>query len=253
MKKEFFINPTTYKDIVPNFCGREYCKAGQTSGITTRSSYLIHFCLSGKGYLSDKYGDHEITAEQLFIMRPNEITSYSADKDTPWQYTWIEFKGAASNVFNSDKSVYPFPRALGEKLWNLVESGQTSDTIYISFIFELIHTLFQQKKSPVGLIDKIVQYVESNYMNEITIADLAAVFNFDRTYLFKVFKSYTGYGIKDFITNTRINQAKILLKNGYSVSNTAFAVGYKNEFHFSKIFKMKEGFSPNDYKKGNLK
>ncbi len=253
MKKEFFITPTTYKDIVPNFCGREFCKHGQSSGITTRSSYIIHLCLKGKGYLQDKFGDHEISSGKLFIMRPNEITSYCADEENPWQYTWIDFTGSAANVFSTNRSVYDYPIELGEKLWNLAEKGETSSTIYISFIFELIYTLFSEEKQKVSLVDKIIQYIESNYMNDVSISTLSTVFNFDRSYLYRTFKAYTGFGIKDFITHTRINQAKILLKNGYSVTNTAFAVGYKNEFHFSKIFKLKEGFSPNDYKNGNLK
>lgn len=253
MKKEFYIEPTTLKDIVPNYCGIEHCKAGQTSGITTRSNYLVHFVLEGNGELVDKFGTHKISGGELFIMRPGEITTYSSDKNTPWVYAWLDFKGSASHVFNTDKSIYHFPKELGEKLWKIVESDIRTPNIFVSLIFELMHALFSSQKSNIALVDKIMQYIESNYMNYISINSISNVFNFDRSYLYRTFKDATGFGIKDYITDIRIKQAKILLKKGYTVSNTAFAVGYKNEFHFSKIFKRKEGFTPNDYKNDILR
>ena len=74
-------------------------------------------------------------------------------------------------------------------------------------------------------------------MKEIKVEEISKQFGFDRTYLFKKFKQKYGYGLKEYIVNVRMKSAKNLLEKGYSVSSTAFMVGYKDEFNFSKAFK----------------
>ncbi|MBQ7348656.1 MAG: AraC family ligand binding domain-containing protein, partial [Clostridia bacterium] len=91
--KELFINKYDSVDLVPIFYGGEKCKKGHSFGPHTRNYYIIHFCLNGCGTLKDKFGVHKISAGELFIIRPDEITTYTADMFTPWEYTWIAFNG----------------------------------------------------------------------------------------------------------------------------------------------------------------
>lgn len=54
--------------------------------------------------------------------------------------------------------------------------------------------------------------------------------------------------IKEYIIKTRMEQAKTLLSLGYTVSNTAFAVGYRDPFNFSKSYKKYFGTTPISHK-----
>ena len=71
-----FIDFSGTTDIIPITVGREKCASGYKFGPHVRSYYVIHFCLSGKGTLIDKFGKREISAGELFIIRPDEVSTY---------------------------------------------------------------------------------------------------------------------------------------------------------------------------------
>ena len=60
---------------------------------------------------------------------------------------------------------------------------------------------------------------------------------------------FKDIGIKEYITGVRMERAKEFLLGGHSVCDTAFMVGYRDEFNFSKAFKKYYGKAPS-YIKG---
>jgi AraC-like DNA-binding protein len=81
-------------------------------------------------------------------------------------------------------------------------------------------------------------------MHDLRVEELAHTFGFERSYLFRIFKARYGMSVKDYITKTRMENAKKLLMAGYTVCETAGLVGYEDEFNFSKAFKRYFGISP---------
>ena len=236
------------KDIYPLFVGYEKCEPSHRFGPHTRDYYIIHFCLSGKGRLTDKYGTHEIREGELFIIRSREITVYTADEKDPWEYMWLAFLGDSCHIFSTEKSVYSFSRELAEKLKENIFSQNTSPYIYTSVIYELIHNLFLEKKEKNDTPSLIKKYIDYNYMYEISVSSLAKAYSFDRSYMFKLFKARYKMGIKEYITEVRMKNAKCFLSDGISVSKCATMVGYKDEFNFSRAFKNHTGISPSKWK-----
>ncbi len=248
MQKEILIEKTGNTDILPIFAGHEKCAPSYAYGPHTREYYIIHFCLKGSGVLFDKFGKHTVRAGELFVIRPDEITTYQADASTPWEYSWIAFYGNAANVFNGNASVYPSPENVGMEIKEFVHLGETSPAIFTSIIYKLIYHLFSEKSPKQGFAEKVKQYIIFNYMNDITVESISNFFGFERSYLYRIFKKETSLSVKDFITKVRMNQAKKLLSKGYSVRNTAYAVGYKDQFNFSKAFKKYCETSPQQQK-----
>ena len=248
MQKEILIEKTENIDIVPIFIGHEKCAPSHTYGPHTREYFIIHFCLKGCGVLYDKFGKHHIKSGELFIIRPDEITTYTADETTPWEYSWIAFHGNVANVFNSNSSVYTSPENVGLEIKELVDLGETAPSIFTSIIYKLIYNLFSEKSQKQTFTEKVKQYIFFNYMNEITVESISDFFGFERSYLYRIFKRDTTISVKEFITKVRMNQAKKLLNKGYSVGNTAYAVGYKDEFNFSKAYKKFFGYAPKKQK-----
>lgn len=248
MKKEILIGKTLNADILPLFAGHEKCAPSYAYGPHTREYYIIHFCLKGNGVLYDKFGKHPVRAGELFIIRPDEITTYQADASTPWEYSWLAFYGNAANVFNESASVYPSPENAGVEIQDLVDANETAPAIYTSIIYKLIYHLFTEKSPKQSFVEKVKQYVIFNYMNDITVESISHFFGFERSYLYRIFKKETNSSVKDFITKVRMNQAKKLLDKGYSVRNTAYAVGYKDQFNFSKAYKKHYETSPKERK-----
>ena len=70
------------------------------------------------------------------------------------------------------------------------------------------------------------------------------------SYLGRVFRKETGNTVLKYVTNLRIEKAKYLLRSrNYTVSETAYRVGYQTSQYFSQIFMKTVGVSPQEYKR----
>lgn len=95
--------------------------------------------------------------------------------------------------------------------------------------------------SAVGTVKK---YIEENYMNDISLDDIASRAGFDKSYIGRVFKKSEGMTIMTYLLNWRINRAEALLKKGMNVSEACYSVGFRDPAYFSKCFKKVKGYSP---------
>nr|WP_272885801.1 AraC family transcriptional regulator [Fictibacillus marinisediminis] len=101
-----------------------------------------------------------------------------------------------------------------------------------------------------SLLPSIINYLHENIENSsFNLLTVSEKFNISSSYLSKIFKKYYGIGIKQYLIKQRINKAKLMLQNGFSVTYTCKKVGYGDLTHFSKTFKKMEGISPLNYKK----
>lgn len=111
-----------------------------------------------------------------------------------------------------------------------------------------IQNIEQMKRSPS--IQKLVDFLENNYMREISLQEAAEVVHLNKTYLSGLFKKELGVNFNDYLTQIRINKAKELIRtNICSIGELAEKVGYTNQSHFTKVFKKTVGISPLEYKK----
>ena len=232
--------------ITPLFTGREKCEPGHRFGPYIRDCYLVHFCLSGKGVLKNKDGIFEIGEGQFFVIRPDEITTYTADKDNPWEYIWIAFRSDGTKYFDGNTSVFDTPHGLDDKLIGIMSEEHLSHEGYLAVIYDIIYNASHGSEVHTGdeKIRRIRRYIKYNYMLPITVNSISDSFGFDRTYLYRAFKTRYGIGIKEYIISVRMEKAKEFLKNGYTVKESAHMVGYDDEFNFSKVFKARYGISP---------
>ena len=242
---ENYILDAKSSDIAPLFIGHEVCEPGHSFGPYIRDCYLVHFCLCGMGVLKNKDGVFQISAGQLFIIRPGEITTYVADMNDPWEYMWIAFRSEEKH-FDSHISVFDIPHGLDDKLKEIISSEQHSREGCLAVIHELIWHSTHSEKNYVGddKIHSIRRYIKYNYMLPITVNSISKIFLFDRSYLYRTFKARYGIGIKEYITSVRMQKGLEFLQSGYSVKESAHMVGYDDEFNFSKTFKAWHGYNP---------
>ncbi len=238
MKREVIIDKLSgERDISPSYAGFEKCESSYSFGPYARSTYLIHYCLSGRGTLYDRYGEHKVKAGELFIIRPGEITTYTADENNPWHYVWIGLSGKRAQIFSTDRSVYPCPEVVFRRLYNVIETGESCPDIYTSIVYEIIYNLFSENEKKQDALTKIQRYIRYNYMQAISVESVSRLFGYERTYLYRIFKKRYGYSIKEYIVKIRMEHAKSFLSEGYSVRKTALMTGYGDEFNFSRAYK----------------
>lgn len=78
---------SAWNDLKIRFCGHSECLPSHSYGPGSRPYYLLHFVLSGKGKLIVNKSEYSIEAGQLFVVEPNQMVFYQADKDDPWTYS----------------------------------------------------------------------------------------------------------------------------------------------------------------------
>jgi len=246
-KKELFFKEKK-GDIVPLYCGYEECSKGHSYGPRVRPSYLIHFCLGGKGSFYNESGKHSIFKGELFLIRPGEVTTYTADENEPWTYVWVAFNGQEAKEFDSMPTVQTYPDDIGNTIRQLVTNGETSDFMLKSLLYRILHEIKGTSNKDINIEQKIKRYIDFNYMYTLTVNNLAEKFGFARSYLFRIFKNYMGIGIKEYITSVRMDRANELLQKGYSVAETSSMVGYDDQFNFSKTYKKYYDVAPISHK-----
>jgi len=113
----------------------------------------------------------------------------------------------------------------------------------------LEHTYEMQEDPDANQIEKAIVYIRNNIDKNINRGDVAAHVFLNKEYFSRYFKKHTGYMLKDFILNEKMQFAKNLLESTkLSVSIVASKVGYSNFSHFSRVFRKTEGMTPQEYR-----
>ena len=90
--------------------------------------------------------------------------------------------------------------------------------------------------------------MNSEYVNGITVQQVADRLNLDRSYFYSIFKAQMGVSPQKYLINLRLERAaELLTVYGESPSTAGISVGYPDLYHFSKIFKQHFGVSPRKY------
>lgn len=102
--------------------------------------------------------------------------------------------------------------------------------------------------------EKIARYIQKNFAQLFTIADIAEHLCLHKSYVSHVFKEMTGYTIMEYVMHTRLKHARYILeaKSDMSIEQVAYESGFESPSHFSRYFKSKVGMSPKDYRKKRL-
>lgn len=99
-------------------------------------------------------------------------------------------------------------------------------------------------------VKEIMAYIDSKYTDDLVLGDVARHFAMSLGYLSSLIKKTTGTMYSVYITNKRIQLAKELLADpSLSVQAVVQRVGYKDYFHFNKLFKKHVGLTPSKFRK----
>ncbi len=95
-------------------------------------------------------------------------------------------------------------------------------------------------------------YLTENYMNEISMNQLAEQVGFSPFYFSRLFKQQFRMGFVDYLNDLRIAAAKSLLDDPtLTLKVVASRCGYDTPSYFAKIFKKRTGMTPTEYRQRN--
>ena len=98
-------------------------------------------------------------------------------------------------------------------------------------------------------VRRALEYIRAEYMNEITIKDIAKHCGYSEFYMMKLFKKLTGVSIVDYVNNYRLTVAGRQLRDTQDdVASIAYQVGYNNVSYFNRQFKKQYGMTPREFR-----
>jgi two-component system response regulator YesN len=100
------------------------------------------------------------------------------------------------------------------------------------------------------LIGQAREYIDKHYMEpDLSLYEVASQVNLSSSHFSAVFSQGTCQTFKEYLTTTRINKAREMLRNSSLSSNDiAFQVGFNDQHYFSYVFKKNTGFSPTEFR-----
>ena len=228
--------------------------ARHSYGPAIRPYYLLHLIESGSGVIERNGEITRLSAGECFLIRPNEITTYRADEQTPWTYYWIAFNGVFAKTLTEQvfSSLCPaYKRSALLTLKTAVERIEGDTVSCLNLLFGVLDGIARTEKTQeTDVVATTLSYLEHNYFKNVSVSNLAQQYGYSRAHFTAMFSAKTGISPYRYLTNIRIEKAKELLLQGtYSVSEIAYSVGFSSVIRFSNTFKTYTGLSPTAYQK----
>ena len=248
--------------------GRDICEKKYCYGPAVRNAYLIHFVTSGKGVYIARNNTYHLSANQAFIIYPNEITTYIADEQEPWEYCFFSFSGTMAEeliertgfadgnmvITLDDDTLAGLIEETANTLLN--EPQKNSDMYAISQLFCMFKLLMDHAESKNASkiptkdhVQHAIDYIQMNYASPLNINGIADILSINRSYLYRIFKAEMGVSPIEYLNNYRIDQSKkLLIESEMPISQIAMATGFSTFSSFYRLFIIRYGHSPREYR-----
>lgn len=259
-------------DLYLSYCGMEECDSCHSYGPVKRTEYLLHYIINGKGIYTVDGKTYHLGKHDGFIIYPNEITYYEADKDDPWTYIWIGFDGIKAETclnyasFSKENRINNFncEDLLLEYINGMLNASQltyANDLNREGYLYLFLSALIHEKHDsgiqtkefhdyPYQVyVEHALEFIEHHYEKNIKVKDIASYIGINRSYLSNSFKKSVNMSPQEYLVNYRMNKACGLLKTtDLPVSAIAVQVGYDDPLAFSKSFKKFYEVSPKAFR-----
>ena len=257
----FPVKPIQATDIIPVRAGYQRCDPGYSFGPVARDSYTIEYVHAGRGFLYKGNQKILVTAGHCFILRPGESFRLQADTLDPWTYIWVGFRSPLQLPELYKQDVFD-AREFTNLFLSIANCNKPAnrplEPLLVSYIWKLLFILQQMHNPMEKSGKKSEEYVEqacnliSRHYATIDVQTIASQLHLNRSYLSRIFRENTGISIQSYLTNTRLQAARSLILQKYTVSQASTMVGYSDIASFSRAFKNYYKISPKQYLRLNL-
>ncbi len=206
--------------------------------------------------LSDSDQEYVLDKSKAALILPYQVHSYRTEVSSKYIlsifssdyvsmfYEKIKDKTASSPIFDFEDNT------VAQKFL------ETDDFLMeCSYLYEICsmycrqQVFTEQQRINVNLIGRIIEYIENNYTENISLRTIAEECNYSYHYLSNFFNSNIGINFKRFLNEYRIHHACSLLRDtAFSISDIAHQSGYDNLRSFNREFLSITGTTPSEYK-----
>lgn len=254
------------RPLIVNCTGTIFTSAElRTDNVETRVDYYLLYLVSGELTVTLPTKEAILEAGNFIIFPPNCRYKYSHKNGAPIEYMWLHFTGS-----DVEKTL----RKYELKIYPLINKIEPDDAIIMRFqnIFNAFikHDKFREnelstllerlmislarrvsgEKKQTNLLNKSIAYINSNYIDDIRIPELAKMESLSVSRYNTLFRKVTGLSPIEYIKKMRLASAcELLSATDLPIKTISSMVGYTDSHFFSRIFKKSLGVSPAFYRK----
>ena len=231
--------------------------------------YHFGFITQGKLQYFQRGGYHYAGAGECFNRIPYEIHDCQSVEKNGFQIkifsvtsSWLEDQAEAI----SGKCQIHFPEhritdsqlflKLSSLYWHLsnpVSSQLAKDSLpieYFSFLLTTYGKVNERMIVKMGSKDlrQLREYLMEHLDQKVNLKDLSQLCDLSSSQLLRQFKRTIGITPCAWLACLRLEHAMALLKAGYCSTEVAFHVGFYDQPHFTRTFKLAFGISPSQVK-----
>ena len=146
-----------------------------------------------------------------------------------------------------------YERLIRTPLLNSTEAALLVDEILYLLNAERVHKAYLQQKSANNVIGNVLRFMENNLSRRITLEELAAVSNFEKSYFIRFFKKETGMTPFQMLGNMRLERAgDLVVSTDVKLQDIAESLGYNTFSFFISEYKKRFGLTPAAHRKSQI-
>ncbi|KWX85727.1 AraC family transcriptional regulator [Paenibacillus riograndensis] len=233
--------------------------------------------MAGKGSITTDRTKYPFKAGMLFYLTPGLPHTIEVDRQEPGSFQSVHFSYGYVGLREGEWFVRPeaenLPLQAAQQLkdyyqveeqfhklvdcWDAKLPGYeyVSKTAFQQLLIAVYHNTKKQNQNYATSlkVEKLIQYMRENIHRKLTLTELSGQAQLSPTYLSRAFKEITGTTIIEFFNQLKMDAAKeMLLEGDLRIKEVAGALGFADEFYFSRIFKKTEGISPSQFHSKNV-
>lgn len=262
---------TKSSELYMNYSGASQCKPMHSFGPSVRDHFIIHYIVKGHGVLKIKDKEYSLGVHQGFLLCPGVVSVYTADAEDPWEYMWVGFNGLNAAEYleqaglNQENPIFTYDKDdtikdCMSQMVSIYDDYKKGSRLRLqSLLYEFLAILIENfdfgspaVESPLQYkyIQESLSYIHMNYMDNLSVTNLAEYVGLNRSYLCSLFKKYLNTSPQSYISQYRINKGcELLTGSSYTISEISMMLGYKDPVVFQKFFKNVTGMAPRTYRK----
>ena len=230
--------------------------------------YVIGFIESGERCLSCKNRKYTVEPGDLLLFNPRDNHTCEQIDGRTLDYRCINvhpetMSKAAFEITGKDYLPYFSPAVIfHSELASLLrelhmiimeeEKDFRKEEIFFFLLEQLIEEFSEKGIEQSGPEENretkiICNYLEKNYMKNITLDELSGLTGLSKYYLLRSFTKQKGISPYRYLETIRIDRAKKLLEQGVLPIEAALQTGFADQSHFSNFFKKFIGLTLKQY------
>jgi AraC-like DNA-binding protein len=229
--------------------------------------FQMAYIADGEGIFEAEGQSYRVIPGSVLIMFPGQWHRAKPVFEVGWNEYWVGFNGSffakmiEEGILSRNQVFFEMGQHnhILSRYGEIYEEVATQPPLYqfkaCSSILSLIADILSRSRRMAQpdyyevIVEKAKCLMELNIYGAINLSHISEQIGISASKLNGVFKTYTSMTPYQYYINIKIDKAQSLLEEDISVKETAYRMGFDDQYHFSRLFKNKTGVSPSAWKK----